>query len=711
MGDAATGHDADRSSDAVGMDLGTTYSVVAHVDDEGVPAVVPGDSDGPALVPSVVSFAGGTPVVGAAAKAAQAEGEIEVAALFKRSMGDPDFLQPLGDHDYTPTDLSALVLAELKARAERFLGRAVTRAVITVPAYFTHPQRTATIAAGRQAGLDVLKIISEPTAAALAYGLRPSPETRRVLVYDLGGGTFDVSLVEITPEELRVIGTGGDHQLGGRDWDDRLVVLLRQRFAREFGVDVQDEDNDALLVHAEQLKHALSARQDGEIRIESGGRSGRYSVTRQEFEACTRDLVERTRQLAQQVLDDAGLGWEQIEGVVPVGGSTRMPMVRECVRDMSGRPPLGGVHPDQAVALGAAIQARWERDSSGELLRLPASGTARSRVPRVMRDAIAHSLGMIAESEDRSRYVNSVLIRKNQPIPAQQRRPYQFRLRDDAENLLEIFLVQGETESPQECVYLGRYVVTGFSGSSGPAVVDISYSYDQNGVVHVSAVERATGTALELAVEEVPDDVPERFLGRPADDGAPGGVTIYLAFDLSGSMSGEPLEEAQRAAEAFVSQCDLSRISVGLIAFSDRVQLQQRATRDDGEIRAAIRALRVCQTGVGNRAHPFDEIRSLLAKTHDARYAVVLADGVWYCQDRAVESARRCHEDGIETIAIGFGSADRTFLERIASSSEQSLFTDLNRLTDAFSTIARELTENRRAGVRTQHLQVRDLEA
>jgi molecular chaperone DnaK (HSP70) len=682
----------------VGIDLGTTYSAVACINSEGDPEIVPDAEERP-LTPSVVSFAGGVPVVGAAAKADQERGSPEVAAFFKRSMGDPAFRLSFAGRQWTPVDLSALVLAHLKAQAERALGGAVEQAVVTVPEYFTSPQREATIEAGRRAGLEVLKIISEPTAAALAYGLRSGAagrEPRRVLVYDLGGGTFDISVVELTGDAVRVTAATGDHQLGGRDWDDRLALGLQQRFLSETGVDLfEDTDLGELLVRVEQLKHALSVRQSAEIRLTAGGHSARYTISRAEFEAMSQDLLERTGQLTERALADAKLSWSEIDGVLPVGGSTRMVMVRDWIERMSGRPPLGGVHPDQAVALGAAVQAALVLERRRGL-RLPHAPQPLLRLgsARQVQDVVAHSLGMIAESEDRSRYLNSVLIGRNLPIPAERQRPYQFSLRGDDRDVLEVYLTQGETDDPRDCVYLGRYVVTGFpAGNRGPVVLDIVYRYDENAVVEVSAVERASGTQLKVEVEDVPADVPERFLGQPPQLQARQPATIYLAFDLSGSMSGEPLVEAKRAAASFVSQCDLTTTSVGMIGFSDRVHVDQKATRNVRAITRSIEGLTACQTGVGNAADPFEEILGLLRRAKGRRYAIVLADGVWSNQERAVERAGRCHVEEIEVIAIGFGTADQGFLNRIASSTEQALFTDMHRLTDAFTTIARELTE------------------
>src|SRR6266700_3226169 len=654
----------------VGIDLGTTYSAAAYINADGKPEIIPGER-GRAITPSVIYFGAEGSIVGDEAKEYQAAGVKEVVSFFKRSMGDSQFLLSFYGRDYTPVDLSALVLAHLKKQAEQHLRADVTDAVITVPAYFTHTQRTATIEAGRKAGLNVLKIISEPTAAALAYGLRPSQDAQRVLVYDLGGGTFDVSLIFITPTELNVIGTDGDHNLGGKDWDDRLIGYVESQFDAEFGVELLGDDVN-------------------ELRVQATGKVGRYTVTRELFDSLTRDLMERTQLLTERVLAEQNLSWQDLSGVLLVGGSTRMPMVSSYVERMSGKPPMRGINPDEAVALGAAIQAALEMEQASSNTPIYSLAGRKKTV-----DVIAHSLGMIAESADRSRYLNSVLIRKNLPIPSSQMRPYKMAVRRRGDSELEVFLTQGESDDPQQCAYLGRYVFSDFPPAADKSVIlDITYEYDKNGVVHISAVERASGKPLHLSVEPVPLDVPARFAGRPMDQQVREHLTVYLAFDLSGSMSGRPLDEAKKAAEEFVSQCDLTTTSVGLISFSDSVHVDLVATQNGKDISRAIQQLSIGRTGYGNLGHPFNELYNHLSNATGSRYAIVLADGVWSHQDRAIHQAQHCHTAGIEVIAIGFGGADRGFLAKIASSSEQSFFTDLNRLTEAFSTIAQELTES-----------------
>ena len=684
----------------VGIDLGTTYSVVAYINEHGKAQVIPNEQ-GLLVTPSVIYFGGSTPVVGDEAKEHQEAGEADVASFFKRNMDDPYFLLSFHGRDYTAIDLSALVLAYLKKQAENFLGGEVTDAVITVPAYFTHNQRTATIDAGRKAGLNVLKIISEPTSAALAYGLRPnaSEEKQVFLVYDLGGGTFDISLVSVTSTELIVLATDGDHHLGGKDWDDRLLEYLGTQFERDFNAELFGDDINALRVQSEKLKRSLSAKQSASTHVQAVSNAKTYTITRELFEELTKDLMERTQILIEQVLKEAGMSWEKLSGVLPVGGSTKMPMVTDYIRRMSGKSPMAGINPDEAVGLGAAIQAAMEMEE----MRLPASSAPAYRLAgrKSTVDVIAHSLGLIAENADRSRYINSILIGKNLAIPSTQMRPYQLGVRRRGKTELEVFLTQGESDDPQQCVYLGRYVFSDFPPISGKnAVLDISYQYDKNGIVHIAAVERTTRKPLSLTVHPVPQDVPARFAGRPSDVVVREHLNIYLAFDVSGSMymqsrnKGTPLDQAREAAEQFVNRCDLTKTSIGLVVFSDSVHLEQPLTQNNKEITDAIRKLPSVKTGWGNDSDPFDEVYSYFSNTPGICYTIVLADGRWAHQSEAIVKAKRCHEAGIEVIAIGFGGADRDFLKRIASSSEQSFFTDLDKLVETFSTIARELTES-----------------
>lgn len=674
----------------VGIDLGTTFSVVAHINQNGVAEAIPNHLD-KLTTPSVVDVTQNPPVVGWEAKENQQFTDDGIYAFFKRDMGSPHALYMYKGKQYSPIDLSAMVLVYLKQCAEDHLKQPIVDAVITVPAYFNEMQRKDTMEAGRQAGLNVLQIINEPTAAALAFGVRPTTSHSKILVYDLGGGTFDVSLVEITPTELRVIGTAGDHYLGGKDWDDRILQYLSSEFEREFGTELITDELNPFMVQAENTKISLSSLPSIKVTVQANGQVGRYEFTRAQFEEQTRDLLVRTQLLVEQTLEEAHTGWANLTGVVLVGGSTKMPVVREYVQLMSGKPPMMGVDPDQAVALGAAIQASMSKEPQ---LAIRAGTKDRANRGIALFDVISNSLGMIAENEDRSKFINSIIIQKNQPIPSQQTRPYQLRLSRRNENKLEVYMTQAETPDPMGCKYLGKYVFSNIPNiQTKVAVIDITYAYNINGMVEVSAVERSTNQLLTLTIEPLPPDVPDRFGLPPTVEKTREHLNLYMAFDLSGSMSGEPLTEAQRAAQKFLSQVDLSSASVGVIEFSDSTQTTVKASQNARAISRGIQDLQIGRTGGGNDTDPFDEIYRLLYKANGLRYGLVLTDGVWSNQGRAVTKAKRCHEAGIEIIAVGFGGADQAFLRQISSSDELSFFTNLNELSDVFSSIAQELTE------------------
>jgi molecular chaperone DnaK (HSP70) len=674
---------------AVGIDLGTTFSAIARVDESDRPVVIPNDLGLP-VTPSVVCFRDGEAVVGAEAKDLQAAGH-PAAAFFKRQMGQPDWAFYADGREHSATDLSALVLRKLKSDAERELGTEIGDVVITVPAYFRNPEREATIAAGRQAGLNVVQVVNEPTAAAIAYGYRATATGRLVLVYDLGGGTFDVTLLRMEPDEIRVLSSEGDHELGGKDWDDRVLEFLGHRFLEEFGADpmADRETWSDLLVRAEEAKRRLSSATVTRVSIVHGGHRGSYELDRRTFEDLTTDLLERTTALTRKVLADQKLDAQALDGVLLVGGSTRMPMVQEFVTRSFGRPPLTGVNVDEAVALGAALTAA-EHTQPGAAKRVFAIGGARRVV-----DVTNHSLGMIAINEDRSAYVNSIILPKNHEIPCVQARPYQHRTRGASARPLEVFMTQGESERPGEVTYLGRHVVENVPPDpSGVTIVDVEYSYDASGTVQVAARARASGAALRVRVESLPPDVPARFLGAPPAEAKPQHVTAYLAFDLSGSMEGEPLSAAQDAARAFLQNTDLAHCSLGIIGFSDSVRTELEACQNARRIDAAIGALDVGATGYGNDDDPFAELLRLMGGRDGPRFGVVLADGVWSDQPAAIGAAQACKHQGIDIIAVGFGGADERFLKQIASSDEASFFTNLSGLSDTFSTIAQVLTES-----------------
>jgi molecular chaperone DnaK len=666
----------------VGIDLGTTYSAIAHVDRTGRPVILANDHN-ERITPSVVCFRGRQVIVGTEAKDLLATGTLPGAAFFKRRMGNPDYALRVGDQSHGAIDLSALVLAKLKQDAEARLGQSIAGAVITVPAYFRDPERRATIAAGEKAGLRVLQTINEPTAAAVAYGFGRDSTTGRLLVYDLGGGTFDVTLLELEAGRIQVVGSDGDHELGGKDWDERIMGWVGEQVELEHGWKLDEDAQLEALVRAtvEHAKHRLSQQERVTIAFRHQGRDSRFDFDCALFETLTKDLLDRTLDLTRTALRQAGWEPASVRGVLPVGGSTRMPMVLAALAKEFGKAPLTGVNADEAVALGAAIVAH------------DAQATAQAQRLVAVTDVTTHSLGMIAVNADGSAYVNSIILPKNRALPCAETRPYQLQTQPGSDGKLEVYVTQGESETPTDVAYLGRYVVSGIPRMpSGPTVLDVTYRYDVSGVVGVGCQLRVSGTPLTVTVDALPEDVPERFTRPPTRTAARAKVTAYLAFDVSGSMTGAPLQAAKAAALGFLRNIDLAHATLGVLAFSDRVAVKLRASQNAAAIQAAIDAMQCGETGFGNQTDPFVELEQLLSAKDDVRFAVVLADGVWDQQALAITRAQVCHARAIQIVAIGFGSADAQFLRAIASSDEAALFTSMGELEATFSTIAQVIT-------------------
>ena len=693
------------ASATVGIDLGTTNSVVASLDGYGRPVVL-ANRDGRNITPSVIYFGSDPPAVGDEAKEWARLGNDEIASFFKPHMGSASYRLHFGGRDYDAAELSSLVLQRLKADAETALRRPVERAVITVPAYFADAQRKATIEAGRRAGLDVSRIINEPTAAALAYGLgrtgltvatAPAAATdETVLIYDLGGGTFDVTVARLSPGGVDVLATAGDHDLGGKNWDDRIATFLAEKFQTATGVDPLDDPlmlNEVLTL-AEQAKWSLSERTSTRVAIQLGRNRHSFELTRAEFDTMTAPLMDRTRRLTEEALGESGLTWGNLAGVLLVGGSTRMPMVRSFVRSMAGQEPRSGVNVDEVVALGAALSAAIETDTPATLAGQPRytlGGT-----PRI-NDVMAHSLGAVAVSPDGARYCNDIIIARNQPIPTSASKSYVHATLGGRNDTIEVYLTQGESDRPLDCSILGKYVFAGIQNTDVEVTVDVALSYDRDGVVQVQATQRDTRHRLGLRVEPVPDDL--AWLGLPprceAIEAPLDPIRLFLLIDVSASMAGEPLREAQLAAYEFLDKCDFTRTEVGLISFSDEVVLQSEATDNARKVRAAIGRLE--PDGTTDLFSALEMARHRLNRLDRLRYLVILTDGYPDAPEAAVEEAVRTRCEGIEIVAIGTGDADLAYLQRLASTEAGSIFARGGELVGAFGHIARMIAQGGRS--------------
>ena len=511
-------------SKIIGIDLGTTNSCVAVM--EGGEPVVIANAEGARTTPSVVAFSkNGERLVGQVAKRQAVTNPDRTVISIKRDMGT-DRKISIDGHNYTPPEISAMILQKLKADAESYIGESVTEAVITVPAYFSDAQRQATKDAGRIAGLDVKRIINEPTAAALAYGLDKG-DAHKILVYDLGGGTFDVSLMEVGDGIFEVLATAGNNRLGGDDFDQRLIDYIAEEFKKENNIDLR-QDRRALQRRkeaAEKAKIELSGMMSTNVNLPfitadaTGPKHLDVTISRAKFNELTADLVEKTVGPMTQAMRDAGVTSKDIDKVILVGGSTRIPAVQEAVQRITGKEPFKGINPDECVAVGAAIQAGVLGGDVKDIVLL---------------DVTPLSLGIETLGG-----VFTRLIERNTTIPVKQTQV--FSTAADGQTSVDVHVLQGEREMAAYNKTLGRFQLTGIAPAPrGVPQIEVTFDIDANGIVHVSAKDLGTGKEQSIAIT-ASSNMSEEEIKKAVDEAAQ-----FAAEDKKNKEQAETFNQADQ---------------------------------------------------------------------------------------------------------------------------------------------------------------------
>ncbi len=667
----------------IGIDLGTTFSAIAHINEYGMPEIIESE-EGERITPSVILFDENEVIVGSHAKQNAIAYPGQVVEFVKRFIGDSLYYFEYKGDRYNASELSAYILKKLKLDAEKRLGIEIKEAVIAVPAYFGDPQRRATIEAGEIAGLKVYQLINEPTAAAYSYGLHKIGKDQIVLVFDLGGGTFDVTVMEIIGNKIEIKATNGDHQLGGKDWDDAIIQYIADKFRSIHYIDPLSDEIGYQKLKEKAISAKISLSQIPKVNIFYGfkGKTIKEQLTRKTFEELTSKLVYRCQMLTEIVLKESSLDKKYIDKILLTGGSTRMPMISVMLRNLFDKEPSTELNPYECVAKGAAIKAAllqketWQLPSAEE----KKTWTLLSATEDV--NVTSHSFGMVVLKE--KELFNSVIIPKNTPYPCKQSRDDYVSTYDN-QVTLDLYLIEGEDEDPRNCALLRNYEVYDIDKKpAGKTKLKITYKYNQNQIIEVEAFDLTNNKPLPTKIKEEEMNLDELVATKFMD--------VALLIDCSGSMEGNKIEDAKRAAIGFVNNFQSSQGKIGLITFPGDVV--HYLDSNFSSIKSKIKDFQAYWDGTPMTEALIEAHKQMLTYEGFEKVIVLVTDGVPNDPNSAEHEAAEAKRKGMRIITIGVGcDVNKEFLKRIASSSaDYHLVDESFELESTFINIATELS-------------------
>ena len=683
----------------VGIDLGTTFSVVAKYDPSISDASVILNKEGLELTPSVLCFENSaSPLAGWAAHTRLLQNGPECVTDFKKTLG-METKYRLGGKEYYSSDLYSILYRHLAATAEEVAGEPIESAIITVPAYFNDIQRNAAKNAAISAGIPDVRVMNEPTAAAIAYGYRRT-NRQTIMVYDLGGGTIDVTVCRVGDRTIEVVGTAGNHLLGGDNWNAALLDFVCERFEADFGINPGDDSavREMLLDRADAYKKLLSTQESVDYEIEYAGEKQTYRVTREDFETATSHLMVATMDVIDEVtVDGERLDPASVDEVILVGGSTRMPYIRRYLAEhgFDNVVELDPEEVDTAVAKGAALAAALLNNRETGLTELTVS------------DSTSISLGLLTESNDGEHYYNTILIPKGSKIPVSCTGHLRIR-ENNVTDHLDVYVLQGESQAPTDCTVLAKRTVTGFENPGTGMVFDITLSYDKEGIVNVTAKHGDTELTV-IKNDAVSDMAWMHFSPRNQTmDSNIGSIAKEVVFiaDLSRSMWPH-IDKVKECIRNLAEKLNGETTTFTLMGFADRTRLECGPGAPLEEFMGSVDRIKtgfLSRYGTGTAADPLEDLLDMSPSMKGATFAIVITDGVWESRNHAVNSARDLREEKrIVLFTVCYGdNPDRSFIKQLSDMDADSIFTTVDNLKNVTDTIAIAV-RNKATGLREMH--------